>query len=266
MKKSIFTLALALGMTGAFAQETNTGLVSKKGEPYLPETGDWGIVVDASPFLGYIGGFFSNAGATSPSNTFSTPYTITGKYFTSEKMAYRAKLRLGWTSSKTTTETLDLTSTATPTPMVEDEVKVSDRNITLGGGLEWRRGKTRLQGLYGAEALINMMGGKTTYTYGNAITSTNSGPRPTESKMSGTFGFSVRGFVGAEYFILPKMSLGLEYGWAIGISKGGYGESTTEFWNGTAVETTTGNTGSKAGSFGIDNDNSGGMITLGFHF
>ena len=54
MKKSITILAFAFGITGAFAQD----LTSKKGEPILPEAGDWAIGIDATPFLNYAGNFF----------------------------------------------------------------------------------------------------------------------------------------------------------------------------------------------------------------
>jgi hypothetical protein len=56
MKKSLTLLALVLGMSGAFAQD----LTSKKGEPFLPEAGDWGLGIDANPFLEYAGNFFGN--------------------------------------------------------------------------------------------------------------------------------------------------------------------------------------------------------------
>ena len=57
MKKSVLALALAFGVTTAFAQD----LTSKKGEPILPEAGDWGISTDATPFLNYAGNFFGKS-------------------------------------------------------------------------------------------------------------------------------------------------------------------------------------------------------------
>ena len=46
MKKSIALVAMAFGVSSAFAQD----LTSKKGEPILPEAGDWSIGIDAAPF------------------------------------------------------------------------------------------------------------------------------------------------------------------------------------------------------------------------
>lgn len=289
MKKTVLTLAVALGMSGAFAQTTTTTTVttpapegspilSKKGERFLPEAGDWGIVVSANPFLEYIGDFFSTTGGSSPMNTWADDMVVTGKYFATEKMAYRAKLRLGFGSAKD--ETIVPHSTTANT-FVTDETKYSYSNITIGAGMEWRRGKTRLQGFYGGEALINfgrgnddnaLEAGKTEMTYGEALSATNQNggsSRTLEVKNGSTIGITIRGFVGAEYFIFPKMSLGLEYGWGLGFSKTGEGERTEERWDAAAttpavVKTTTKTGGSS--SFGIDTDNSGGMITLGFHF
>ena len=51
MKKSVLALAMAFGVSSAFAQD----LTSKKGEPILPEAGDWAISASANPFLNYIG-------------------------------------------------------------------------------------------------------------------------------------------------------------------------------------------------------------------
>ena len=289
MKKTILTLAVVFGISGTFAQTTTTTttttpapegspIMSKKGELYLPEAGDWGIVVSANPFLEYIGDFFSTSGGSGPMNMWANDMVITGKMFKDAKTAYRAKIRLGFGS--TTNETIVAHSTTANT-FVTNETKYSYSNITLGAGMEWRRGKTRLQGFYGGEALLNFgrgngstssSAGKTEMTYGEALSATNQNggaSRTLEVKNGSTMGVTVRGFIGAEYFIFPKLSLGLEYGWGLGFSKTGEGETITERWDAAAttpavVKTTT-NTGGSS-SFGIDTDNSGGMITLGFHF
>ena len=53
--------------------------------------------------------------------------------------------------------------------MVEDKQTVNSNFIGLGAGLEKRRGNGRLQGIYGADALIWSQGGKSKYEYGNAL-------------------------------------------------------------------------------------------------
>ena len=160
MKKSVLLLAAAFGVSGAFAQD----LTSKKGEPFLPEAGDWSIGIDAAPFLNYAGQMLSNAGASAPTfgfNNGSFNNVIQGKMFKDEKTAYRAGIRLGFGGSKSVNEVAKLyadpaaapTSYAFPSEaeVVENERKWSSRNIALTGGMEMRRGKTRLQGFYGGE-------------------------------------------------------------------------------------------------------------------
>jgi hypothetical protein len=291
MKKTIlFVAALALGASSAFAQD----LTSKKGEPFLPEAGDWSIGVEATPFLNYVGNFIGGNGAnTAPTfNFLNGNNMITGKYFASETMAYRAMLRIGFTSTKWNNVVPDDASTATPQGTTNDELKVSSHFIGLGAGVEMRRGKTRLQGYYGAQLMFWMSGSKSTYDYGNAFSTTNTTPtttdfttpaagggfaagpagvRLTETKAGSMLGVGVRGFVGVEYFILPKISIGAEYGWGLGLMTTGEGSSTAEAWNGTGTTSTTSTIG-KSSTTMIDTDNSifgmggSGQLMLNFHF
>ncbi len=285
MKKSIlFVAACALGMTTAFAQD----LTSKKGEPILPEAGDWAIGVEATPFLSYFGNMlngntnnqFQGWGYTNSGNM------ITGKMFTSETMAYRGMLRIGFGSNTWTNPLNDDASVTVPVARVEDEYKQSWNYIGLGGGLEWRRGKGRLQGYYGGMLMFSMAGGKDTYSYGNGFSATNTAPtstidfttgatasqasRTTENKWGSEMAFGLRGFIGAEFFILPKLSVGGEFGWGLAFSKTGAGEMTSESWNGTSTTSTTTDTGTSS-SFGIDTDNNAfgvapGAVIVHFHF
>jgi hypothetical protein len=290
MKKIITTLALALSFT-AFAQD---GLTSKKGEPILPEAGDWAIGIDATPFLDYAGNFFGKQNSnTAPTWNFqSWNSMILGKYFVEEKKAYRAGIRLGFGSTTQREMVADrskpvssLTVFPTADPMVENTWKRSQRNIGLTGGLEIRKGKTRLQGYYGGEVGLYLAGMKDKFTYGNALAPTATpavvvtnddafsgvtnviasppiqgvigSARATEIKWGSTFGFGLRGFIGAEYFILPKMAIGGEFGWGLMFSSTGKSKSTWESI-GNASSPTVGTTtieGSKSGSFGIDTDN-----------
>jgi hypothetical protein len=286
MKKTIIMLAIAFGGTTAFAQD----LTSKKGEPYLPEAGDWAISFDAAPFLTYAGNLFNGGTNGSPGVNYvsNMPWSITGKMFKDEKTAYRAMLRIGF-GSTTWNNYVMQDGQADPNVTVMDEVKMSGNNIVLGGGLEMRRGKTRLQGYYGGMLWIALGGSKDAYTYGNAYSTTNMAPtstdfstnpftvgampaRITATKNGSTFGLGIRGFIGAEYFILPKISIGAEYGWGVGMMNTGDGESTVEYWDGatSTVKTLTAKTGGEK-MFGLDTDISNNMfgsgsININFHF
>ena len=96
MKKSVLVIALAFGVTGAFAQD----LTSKKGEPILPEAEDWAISMNADPIFEYVGNAFNgNTGNNAPAvDWLNGNQTIIGKKFIDEKNAYRVLVRLGFTN------------------------------------------------------------------------------------------------------------------------------------------------------------------------
>ncbi len=96
-----------------------------------------------------------------------------------------------------------------------------------------------------------------------------------------TFSFGVRGFVGAEYFIAPKISLGGEFGWGLGLGITSKGQTV---WESTGnpnkvspqansdVIGTTIIKGQRKGYWGFDNDNNTGLwgatgsLKLNFYF
>lgn len=300
MKKSIAVVALAFGVTSAFAQD----LTSKKGEPFLPEADDYAIGVDATPFLNYVGNFFGKtASNTAPTwNYLTNNLTITGKKFKDANTAYRASIRLGFASNTQKAQIVQPSSSAITYPALpsytEDKYSRSNTNVGIAVGLEKRRGKTRLQGVYGAELGLGISTSGEKYTYGNGLNptgtpavtvanSTNFGTnittdtygnsaRVTRRKNGLGFNFGVRAFVGAEYFVAPKISIGGEFGWGIGF--GIQGKSKTEVesigvdGSGNAVVGTQETEGNKASSFIIDTDGRNsffgptGALRLNFHF
>lgn len=309
MKKKVLLIATVFAASTTFAQD----LTSKKGETILPEADDWAISFDAAPFLNYFGQMLSNAGATSPTAGYTNgyPWAIKGKMFKDEKTAYRAGIRLGFGSNTFNADiAVPQASTATPpvypafNAMGTDTYKAGYSGIVLTGGLEMRRGKTRLQGYYGGELLIGMGGTKDTYTYNNALTAGTPDPTVTvgsddtdwstwgfgsnyvtdptgntsrllESKTSTTM-IGLRGFIGVEYFILPKISIGAEYGWGLGFMS----SKTTQSMEGNEFVTSayvlgSFETESKTSGFAIDSDINNGMtgtsggsgsLNIIFHF
>ena len=244
--KKIFLFCASIALVGTM----NAQLTSKKGENYLPEAGDYAIGADASSMLSYFGNMLNGGTNTGFGMGFTNGATaITGKKFMTDKMAYRGMVRLGVGS----------TSVTTPNGANEDVVKTSYNNVTLGGGVEYRRGSTRLQGYYGAMAMVGLGGGKTSYEYGAGVVD----GQTTETKAGSTFGLGVRAFVGAEYFVLPKISIGGEFGWGLGLSSTGASETTVQ---GAPVVT-----GGKSSSFGLDTDNNAfgvapAAVLIHFHF
>jgi hypothetical protein len=244
MKKSLLIATAVFTGSLAFGQE----LASKKGFPILPETGDYSIGIDATPFLEYFGKIFSNSGSSAPTWDFlNSTQTIVGKKMIDEKTAYRGIVRIGFSSTKQKAMISDATVTTPPTfpelpKMVEDKQTVNSNFIGLGAGLEKRRGNGRLQGIYGADLLVWSQGGKSKYEYGNALSASGTvvgsnnlttdtygnGARMTEAKSGRSFGVGVRAFVGCEFFIAPKISLGAEFGWGLGFQSVGSSVTTTE--------------------------------------
>ena len=229
----------------------------------LPEQGDWSVGIDANPFLTYAGNFF---GKTTTNNAptwgfLTSVQTITGKYFAEAQTAYRGSLRIGMNSNTQRAMVTDRAATGqtvfpNPMAMKENTWKHSTTAFGLSGGLEMRKGKTRLQGYYGGELGIYISNSKDVFTYGNALAPTATpavvvdpndafagasnidaaapiqgivgDARITERKNGSTFSFGIRGFIGAEYFILPKISIGGEFGWGIGLSSTGKTSTTYE--------------------------------------
>ncbi len=265
MKRTVVLfVTMVLCISFAFSQN----LENRKGERFLPEGGDWALSIDATPFLNYMGNMFSQAGNTAPDfNYLSNNQAIIGKLFKDDATAYRAGIRLGFGTNKVTTP---VPSNTSPDQYVDDVVTTSANNIAISAGLEMRRGKTRLQGYYGAECGIGLSGGKIKNSYGNSMTEW-SDPRVLEDKQGSKFQFGIRGFIGAEYFLVPKICLGGEFGWGLGLNVEGQGETETEYYDGSNVVTKKVKT-AKSSSFGFDTDNLSSVfgnvasVRITFHF
>lgn len=237
MKKVLLTAAAVLSLTFVNAQD----LTSKKGEAYLPVAGDWAISFNADGLFRYAGNALNgNTNNAAPSVTYVTNNSFVGKKFISDKMAYRVVANLGFGSNND-----KVVGTATPaTPSVE--TKTSFLNLTAGLGKEWRKGSTRLQGFYGADALISVssMSGEET-----ATTTTGTFVSSEEYKSGLGLGLGVQGFLGAEYFIFPKFAIGAQYTYRVGFNVQGKSETTLK--NGTAAAVTT--EGASNSNFGFGN-------------
>ena len=265
MKKWILTAALAAVTCFANAQDN---INSKNGTPILPEAGDWSIGFDATPWLSYAGNLFNNTAGNSVKmgwqSSATNPMisnTIVGKYMVDATTAYRGMLRIGFVNQSSDSLVPNGAPGAAAGSTVANTYSNTMLNISLGAGMQKYRGKGRLKGYYGAEALLAFGSpSSTTITYGNSPA--NGGFGTTEMSAGSTFGLGVRGFVGAEYFFAPKMSISAEYGWHIMFMSQGQG--TIKSVDGAGATTTT-NTGGNH-TFGIDTDNWNAAIVLSMYF
>lgn len=246
MKQLLVTAIAVLSLTMVNAQD----LKSKKGEAYLPAEGDWAISFNADGIFKYAGNAFNgNLDNAAPSLSFLTDNAFVGKKFTSEKMAYRVVANLGF-GSTTTNDVVGLN---------DEEISRSSFNLTAGFGKEWRKGSTRLQGFYGADALISLNSGSSETTTTEIVTETF--VSSTEVKNGLGFGLGVQSFLGAEYFIFPKFAIGAQYTYRVGFDMQGESEITDKIGTSNPVTTEVkGNSSFGLGNVGITS------INLTLHF
>lgn len=277
MKTKVFFVAALVGL-GSIANAQTTQVTNDKGSVVTPEAGDWAIGFNAAPMFDYVGNMFNG----STSNSLSTQFidannAIYGKMFVDENTAYRASIRIGTGST-----TIGSVYGGMNGDSLTNTAKYSGSAIVLGGGIEKRRGHGRLQGYYGGELQISLGGSQSTENYEYAVTADtanfNAGvlvdefgdpslSRTDSKKYGTTFGLGLRGFIGAEYFVLPKISIAAEYGWGLGFSSTGAAETVTttlDPTDNTTEQTTV--LGGKSSSFNIDTDNLSGAIRVMFHF
>jgi hypothetical protein len=294
MKKIIVLSALLLAACVVVAQDATTEpLKNKKGILILPQDGEWGLGVAANPFLTYLGNFM-NGENFNPSPDFDYPenpfnnIALFGKYVKNANTYYRGRLNIN-VQTDINKVVIDADQLIPPPPgfpsFTEDWRKTSSQTILLAGGIEKRRGSTRLQGLYGAEVLLGYSGGKVTYEYGNPISAANQTPttndfgnnvlgggaRVTEEKTGKSFLAGARGFIGVEYFFAPRISIGGEFGYSITATSTGKTVVTSEAWNnGTnsvlSTKTDVYQGGFPTTQFRAGLDNLDGAITLLFYF
>ncbi len=248
---------------------------------------------------------------------------IVGKYYLDAQTAIRARVGINTLSGSMINRVQDaevmyqatLGTTqdiqAASLIRVEDKLKYSKSNIVFAAGYEKRRGYRRLQGFYGGEIGIGSTHAKQSVTYGNAFSdvyeveyTTNfntfatsvQGPtsprtvRNLSTRERGGFRFGLRGFIGVEYFVFPKISVSAEYGWGYSIAtRRGFKSTQEVFVNGqngptVFIEETNQDNSERTKGFSVDNNNGtifsmnntlggntalsggAGAITILFHF
>lgn len=234
MKKLFATLSIVAAAFAANAQEG------------MPVKGDYALGINATPFLTYMGGLFSNAGSTAP--VFSSKdggLTLSGKYFTADNKAMRAALTLG--TFNTTTET--------PTGTTTNTTKTSSYAVGINVGMEYRRMKGRVVGSYGPMIGFNVNNGAGNTEFTNGA----DGTLNTKTSGGNAFNLSLGGFVGVEYFFAKYISIGGELG--LGLNYNTTSEKKKSFSNGNPEEVNPG----KSSAFSIANTTTSG-VNLTFYF
>ncbi len=292
------------------AQETEASqetveLRSKRGVLILPKKGEYAIGFSADPVLFYLGNFFHGDIQTpAPSvgypNGFSNTVlggrianAFTGKYLLDDHTAVRARFQFNFT--KATNKYIvaannDGTGNNLSPQFAEDKVTIRNNAVLLALGLEKRRGSSRVQGVYGGEVLLGFNKVKEKADYGNGMGANFPTPvsyefaynripgadsttsRWTEFNHGATLFAGVRGFAGIEYFFAPKLSIGAEFGYTIGIANKKSDSVKLQAMNnatGNAVEyeaKPTPNNSTGINNFGLGLDNLNANLNLHFYF
>lgn len=283
MKKILLAVVCSFFLFGANAQDEP--LTGKKGQVILPESGDIGLGVNMIPFFNWFGNSFNNNSNNlyASSNKFFNVFgnsVLMGKYMLSEKTALRVHFGFNLSSVSENKYVRDNASN-NPMDMVLDTRKADNGHYTLALGYEMRRGKGRIQGYYGADIIFRVdQASGYEYSYGNGYSATNAVPtsfnwgsninghqRVLTDGGSTTFGVGLRGFVGVEYFVAPKLSLGAEFGWGVALNSTFESTTSSEYYEVSTgevmIENTT-NGATTAFSAGVDNLN--GAVFMFFYF
>lgn len=290
MKKIYFLLCAFTFALATYAQEESSEILkSKKGTPIMPEEKEFAIGISANQFLNYVTRGAANPSFTYVSNPTNVPIALFGKMMLTPNKSIRARVALNSSSNTERRAVLknSLTPDAIAPSFLEDWRTVNATQLLFAGGYEFRRGKGRLQGVYGGEAFFSLTGDRVNYQYGNAITAdfnqpnttnfftgniltTNGFSRVLSEKNNMNIGFGVRAFVGVEYFFAPKISIGGEFGYTLGIRGAGRILVTSETWDASAdslreIQTNSFRDGGVR-SFGAGVDNLNGAINVLFYF
>lgn len=212
----------------------------KEEKNYLPKAGDWAIGVDMRPIYGFIGNMFADGngalnglrqfGGESPENNM---LSIMGKFMLDKTIALRLNVGINNNVSNRFQYVRD-DEARFLNPLSEADVKDCNHSYiadySVAAGIEFRRGKERLQGYGGADLLFFMTNRHYQFSYGNAISEINQTPTRTNYNGIGLGGYNpgywtaayakesylknykigLVGRLGIEYFIAPKLAMGGE--------------------------------------------------------
>ena len=286
---------------------STTYVDAKKPEKnYLPEAGDVTIGVNAIPFLNYLGNMFGKVqdNDINPAEIGGVPafnkgvipgldnptMSIFGKYFLTDNTAIRLNVGIGINSQTQSNYVQDdaaLAEDPLSVDLVEDTYKYRNSGISVAVGYEWRRGGKRLQGFWGGQAILAYSNSKHFLEYGNAITEVNQNPTkhvfadaPLLSDDVGgnsrllmlsdgrSWTYGVGGFVGVEYYIAPKISIGCEMSLNLLWTSGGKQYEKSERFNPdfNRVEENTRWTGKSDSGFRFGTENIGTSLFVAFSF
>ncbi len=216
--------------------------------------------------------------------------SIMGAYMLTDQLGIRANLGFSVDYDNVRSYQVDDAALAND-PFSQAEVIDTRKTTKSGGsfavGVDYRVGKRAVQGVFGGGLMYGLSVDKTRYAYGNAITELNQIPtsgvtttynwsdkglpyaRPLETcAKDPTHFFGLYGTVGVEWFVAPKVALGMNVNLNLVYTLGSQEIIVAEGWDvnteevRTHIETVSpGNTGFKFGT-----DNIGSNLYVAFYF
>lgn len=231
--------------------------------------------------------------------------SIFGKYFLTDQTALRLNVGIGinsLTQSQYVTDDAAAVNDPLSQDVVEDTYKYRNSGMSVAVGYEWRRGSKRLQGYWGGQAILAYSNSKHFFGYGNAITEVNQIPSvaaigdwdlpsmvpdeiqsvPTLSSIADvgnnsrllmqsdgrSWTYGLGGFVGVEYYIAPKISIGCEMSLNLLWTTGGKKYQKSERFNPdfNKVEENIRWTGKSDSGFRFGTENIGTSLFVAFSF
>lgn len=270
-----------------FGNMLSQPITTKDGLPVLPQRGDWSIGIDATRLLKLDGFNF-----VSGSNAIMGRYMrdSLNAYRFGVRLGFHNNVSKAFVEDRLAASNPTQTFPAA-VPRRENVWRRTSTLIGLSYGIEKRRGLTRLQGIYGIEGSVFLSASRDKFTYANKLNTSPTTPVSVDARNDAMFSpqlgsannvdtvpqiqavkgyarvvdrrnglalsIGARAFIGAEYFFLPKMSVGGEFGWGIAYTTTGRsvtiyeseGDQSSQGIRNTTID------GGVNNSFSIDNDN-----------
>jgi hypothetical protein len=221
MRKSIITFSAIFAVFALFAQDETP----KQDKAYFPEAGEIAVGLDGGPVLNYLGNMFNGTQNNALNLNDNRLYF---RYFLSDNSAVRAVI--GITNNTVVDrfyvrDDADFFTNPLSQKQLEDVITMKNRDMMLRVGYQQFRGYKRLLGFYGADFGYRYQKNKTMFEYGNEMTTLNPtpttnwgnlSPRTLEQNNGAINTIFLGAFTGAEYYFLPKMCIGAEFGLSYG--------------------------------------------------
>ena len=166
-------------------------LTAQQEKDYLPKAGDWALGIDMQPVYQFFGNLANDnafntlrqfggedvLGVTN--NVNANNVSLIGKYMLDRTTAIRVNIGIDKDVTKHYEYRQDdkaLFENPLSEAKVEDYYKHNDAFYSIAVGIEFRKGKNRIQGYYGADLIFGKHKERYQMTYGNAVTDINQTP------------------------------------------------------------------------------------------